>query len=168
MNSTYLLGGFLLENVEFVGLPRTILPSWGRGYRKSGSPDKVREGEAFLLKGIFHFSLSSDELSGHSRPQPLLAAFSNKGSPWEFSREWPRPAVCSIRHPICAAWNFWAIPCLLRPALQQTMTEAAWGDRRRPQVCQTKHVCFSLLIDSSLRYNMWLPSTGGAIYSGPS
>lgn len=37
---------------------------------RSGSPDKVREGEALQVKGDIHFVQSSEELSGHGRLQP--------------------------------------------------------------------------------------------------
>jgi hypothetical protein len=31
----------------------------------SGSPNKVREGEALLIEGVLHFLRSSEELFGH-------------------------------------------------------------------------------------------------------
>ena len=43
------------EEVELVGLPRTSRSSLDRGYRGLGSPDKVREGEAKLVRGVLLF-----------------------------------------------------------------------------------------------------------------
>lgn len=44
-----------------VGLPKTTQPSPGRGC------GRVREGEAFQVKGVLHFALRSEELSGSGR-----------------------------------------------------------------------------------------------------
>ena len=53
------------EEAELVGLPKTTGPSPGRGCGELGSPDKAREGETLLVKGVLHFARSSEELSGH-------------------------------------------------------------------------------------------------------
>jgi len=51
----------------FVGLVRTTPCFPDSRCGESGSPDKVREGETLLGKGVLHFLPSSEELSGHDR-----------------------------------------------------------------------------------------------------
>lgn len=68
-NPRYLLDEFLSgkQEVELVGEPRTILdlPQVEDKVR-----DKVREGEALLVKGVLHFVLSLEAQSGLDRLQP--------------------------------------------------------------------------------------------------
>jgi hypothetical protein len=51
---------------EHVGQPRTIQPFPSRRYA-FGLPEKAREGESLLIKEVLHFTLSSEEVSGHGR-----------------------------------------------------------------------------------------------------
>lgn len=74
-NPRYLRGRFLSgkEEDELVGVPRTTQSSPSRGYGALGSPEKVRDGEVQLIKGVLHFAPSSEKLSGHGRLRPYLA-----------------------------------------------------------------------------------------------
>jgi len=61
-NPSYLTDGFLpgKEEIELEGLSRNTWPYPHREYGSLGSPDKVREGEASLVKGVPHFVLYSE------------------------------------------------------------------------------------------------------------
>lgn len=50
------------EEVELVSLSRATGPSSDRGCRGSVSPDKIREGEVPLVKGVIHFVHSLEDL----------------------------------------------------------------------------------------------------------
>jgi hypothetical protein len=67
-NPRYLLGRFFWGEEEVCRSAKdySILPP-GRACGESGSPDKVSEGDSLLVKGVLHFMLSSDDLSGHGR-----------------------------------------------------------------------------------------------------
>lgn len=67
----YVLDGSYGEFVKgFVGLPSITQPSLGRGWEESGLPDKFREGETLLLKGVLYFALLSEEQSSYGREWP--------------------------------------------------------------------------------------------------
>ena len=64
------MGSYRGKVEKLVVLARTTQPSTGSKCGESGFPDKVREGEALLVKGVFHFVLSSEKLSAHGRLWP--------------------------------------------------------------------------------------------------
>lgn len=71
-------------------LPRTTQPSPDRGCKESGSSYKMREGEALLVKGGFHFALRLEELAGHGRCHLNYQVFSH-----------PRPSLGGSLMPKC-------------------------------------------------------------------
>lgn len=58
-----LTGQVLIRENKFVGLLRTTQTSPDRGCGESGSTDKIREGEALLVKKVPHFAQSSEKIA---------------------------------------------------------------------------------------------------------
>ena len=89
-NPRYLLGRFFLGKKKGSCLPRTTQPSPDRGCEESGSSYKMREGEALLVKGGFHFALRLEEPAGHGRCHLNYQVFSH-----------PRPSLGGSLMPKC-------------------------------------------------------------------
>lgn len=58
---------FWRKKVESIILPRLPDIPQVEGVRGSGSPDRVRKGEALLGKGVLHFVPSLEDLCAHGR-----------------------------------------------------------------------------------------------------
>jgi hypothetical protein len=71
-NPWYLLGRFISRKRKLKLSFCQGLLSLPRGCEGSGSPDKDREGEALLVKGVFHFAMISEELSRYGRVSSQL------------------------------------------------------------------------------------------------